>query len=113
MFIPVPHKKWLLPAETIDAELQRQSNLYLETIKQIWSKDEFELRTKEKIEELEEKLIEMKEKNQLDLVVQIEEALKNHQGNLETLDLNQAQALKNLEGVEEIVDYLLSLKAEI
>ena len=113
MFIPVPHKKWILTAETIDAELQRQSNLYLETIKQIWSKDEFELRTKEKIEELEEKLIEMKEKNQLDLVVQIEEALKNHQGNLETLDLNQAQALKNLEGVEEIVDYLLSLKAEI
>ena len=113
MFTPVDHKKWILTAETIDAELQRQSNLYLETIKQIGSQDEFKLRTEEKIVELNEKLIEVRAKDQLDLVIQIEEAIKSHEGNLETLDLNNEQAIKNLAGVEEICSYLNELKKEI
>jgi hypothetical protein len=62
---------------------------------------------------LKDKLEEMRTEDNLDMVIKIEEAIKTHEGNLETLEMNNAQAIKNLAGVEEIVDYLLSLKEEI
>lgn len=114
-FTPVEHKRGILTLEVIENELQKQAAVYLETIKQIGSKMLFKSRTEEKVIELEAKLEELQweDEQRMDLIVQIQEAIKSHKNNLDTLELNNEQAIKNMEAIEDVCDYLWELVDEV
>lgn len=114
-FTAVEHKRGILTLEVIENELQKQASIYLETIKQIGSKILFKSRTEEKLVELETKLVTLQAEAEprMDLITQIQEAMISHKNNLETLDLNTDQAIKNMEAIEDVVDYLWELIDEV
>ena len=110
MLQPITPVDWILTQATIDAELQAQSDLYLQKLKRISSKDDFVTRTKETMDKLNSELEKAKSDNNLDLVHKYEEWLKAHQGNLNLLDYEMEQNQKDCDWIVEIVSQLKWIK---
>ena len=100
----------ILTQETLNKELQIQSDLYLQRLKSVASKDIFVERTNETITKLDVEIEKAKEEDNLELVQKYEEGKKSHVKHLELLDFEMEQNQKDLDWVVEMVDRLKSIK---
>lgn len=110
MFNPVQPVEWIITRETIDRELQTQSDVYFARWKSIASKDDFVARTNETIEKLKSEMEIAREAGDLELVSKYEEGLKSHTKHLELLDFEMEQNQKDCDGAVEVVLYLKKLR---
>ena len=98
---------WVLQLETLEAELKVQSDLYLRTLKDIASNNDFKVRTEQKIEELTEMLDDSALSEEM--TTNVLEAIKTHQWHLKVMDKTRAQQIQTKADAEEMTLWIKEL----